>query len=66
MKIFLRYFPKAKDHIDFVDLSTPLSIESWLTQHKGGAVGLDVTPARFTDPTVSQDCRGVLHVIYKL
>jgi hypothetical protein len=52
MRIFLRYFPKAKEHIDFVDLSTPLSIESWLTQYKGGAVGLDVTPARFTDPTV--------------
>lgn len=52
LALFLRYFPKAKDHIEYVDLSTPLSIEQWLQVKRGGAVGLDVTPTRFCDPKV--------------
>jgi len=32
-----------------VDVSTPLSIEHYLGTHEGGGVGLDHTPARFTD-----------------
>ena len=52
LKLFLKYFPKAKDHIEYLDLSTPLSIEQWLYAKRGGAVGLDVTPERFCNPEV--------------
>lgn len=54
LEIFLRYFPKAKDNIAVMDISTPLSIQYYLRAMKGGAVGLDVTPARFADPTLRQ------------
>ena len=47
--IFLQYFPKAKDKIEVMDISTPLTIENYLNASRGGAVGLDVTPTRFTD-----------------
>lgn len=40
---------QAAGKIDVVDLSTPLSIESWLHAPKGGCVGLDVTPSRFVN-----------------
>jgi len=42
-------FPAIKDKIDFVDLSTPLSIMYFLNKPAGGAIGLDVTPQRFAD-----------------
>lgn len=52
IEIFLKYFPKAKDKIEFADISTPLSIEYYLNAARGAAVGLDVTPSRFVDSTV--------------
>lgn len=52
LKTFLRYFPKAERKIEVVNLSTPLSVEAWLNTHRGGGVGLDVTPTRFVDPDV--------------
>ena len=52
ISIFLQYFPKAKDKIEVMDISTPLSIEYYLNAAKGGAVGLDVTPTRFIDSTI--------------
>ena len=54
LNVFLRYFPKAKDHIAVIDISTPLSIQYYLRATQGGAVGLDVTPARFADPALRQ------------
>jgi all-trans-retinol 13,14-reductase len=54
LQIFLRYFPKAKEHIAMVDISTPLSIQYYLRATQGGAVGLDVTPNRFADPQLRQ------------
>ena len=54
LKLFLRYFPKAHDKIEHLDVSTPLSIEQWLHARRGGAVGLDVTPERFCDPVVRE------------
>ncbi len=34
--------------MNFVNVSTPLSIENYLHSPNGGGVGLDVTPDRFT------------------
>ena len=52
ISIFLQYFPKAKDKIEVMDISTPLSIEYYLNAARGGAVGLDVTPTRFVDSAI--------------
>jgi all-trans-retinol 13,14-reductase len=54
LSIFLKYFPKAKGKIELVDISTPLTIENYLYAENGAAVGIDVTPQRFTDPCVRQ------------
>uniref|UniRef100_A0A7S2S4B8 Amine oxidase domain-containing protein n=1 Tax=Mucochytrium quahogii TaxID=96639 RepID=A0A7S2S4B8_9STRA len=47
----LERHPALEGKIDFVDLSTPLSIKYYLNKPGGGAVGLDVTPNRFADET---------------
>jgi len=60
--IFLQYFPKAKDKIEFADISTPLSIEYYLNSTRGGAVGLDVSPIRFTDPTIRRQLDPVTNI----
>lgn len=45
-----KHFPKVTDDaIKFADVSTPLTIEHYLPSGAGSAVGLDVTPGRFTD-----------------
>jgi phytoene dehydrogenase-like protein len=49
VKLLLRFYPQLEGCIDLVDVSTPLSIEHYLGTDKGGSVGLDHTPARFTD-----------------
>jgi all-trans-retinol 13,14-reductase len=47
--LLLRFYPQLEGQIDFVDVSTPLSIQHYLGADEGGAVGLNHTPARFTD-----------------
>ena len=47
--LLLRFYPQFEGRIDLVDISTPLSIQHYLGANEGGAVGLDHTPARFTD-----------------
>ncbi|MBW2244508.1 MAG: NAD(P)/FAD-dependent oxidoreductase [Deltaproteobacteria bacterium] len=47
--LLLRFYPQLEGHIELVDVSTPLSIQHYLGTDEGGAVGLDHTPARFTD-----------------
>ncbi len=47
--MLLRFYPQLDGRIDLIDVSTPLSIEHYLGTNEGGAVGLDHTPARFTD-----------------
>lgn len=47
--LLLRFYPQLEGHIDLVDVSTPLSIEHYLGTNEGGSIGLDHTPARFTD-----------------
>jgi phytoene dehydrogenase-like protein len=47
--LLLRFYPQLEGHIELVDVSTPLSIAHYLGTDEGGAVGLDQTPARFTD-----------------
>ena len=47
--LLLRFYPQLEGRIEFVDVSTPLSIQHYLGADEGGAVGLNHTPARFTD-----------------
>jgi all-trans-retinol 13,14-reductase len=47
--LLLRFYPQLEGHIELVDVSTPLSIQHYLRTDEGGAVGLDHSPARFTD-----------------
>jgi phytoene dehydrogenase-like protein len=47
--VLLRHYPQLEGRIGLVDVSTPLSIAHYLGTSEGGAVGLDHTPARFTD-----------------
>ena len=42
-------FPKPAGRVEFVVVSTPLTIENYLRSGGGAGVGLDVTPARFVD-----------------
>lgn len=62
LKIFLQHFPKAKDYIELVDISTPLSIMHYLRAAQGAAVGLDVSPERFCD----EESRDALDCITKI
>jgi all-trans-retinol 13,14-reductase len=50
----LRHFPSLAPHVHHVDVSTPLTIASYLRAQGGGAVGLDHVPARFSGPQVQK------------
>eukprot|EP01062_Namystynia_karyoxenos_P058538 TRINITY_DN50061_c0_g1_i1.p1 TRINITY_DN50061_c0_g1~~TRINITY_DN50061_c0_g1_i1.p1 ORF type:complete len:602 (+),score=157.73 TRINITY_DN50061_c0_g1_i1:106-1911(+) len=54
LTLLYRHFPKVKGKVQFVDVSTPLSINHWLGAYHGAAVGLGVNPERFFDPSVQQ------------
>lgn len=43
-----RFYPQLKGKEDFIDVSTPLSIEHYLKVPEGGAVGLEPTPERYS------------------
>ena len=45
---------QAKEHLAFIDISTPLSIQYYLRATHGAAVGIDCTPARFCDPFIRE------------
>ncbi len=47
--LLLRFYPQLEGRIDLVDVSTPLSIEHYLGTSEGGSVGMEHSPARFTD-----------------
>jgi|GEM_PF-2514379 len=49
VEVLLRFYPQLEGRIELVDVSTPLSIEHYLSADHGGAVGLDQSPQRFTD-----------------
>lgn len=49
LNVVYKFFPQVKGHVDFTDLSTPLTIKHYLEAPSGGAVGLDQTPARYGD-----------------
>jgi len=49
VEVLLRYYPQLEGRIELVDVSTPLSIEHYLSSDKGGAVGIDQSPERFTN-----------------
>lgn len=45
-------YPKFKGKIEFVNVSTPLTMDHYLQSTQGAAIGLDVTPQRFVDNEV--------------
>eukprot|EP00298_Acanthocystis_sp_HF-20_P007536 c17106_g1_i1.p1 GENE.c17106_g1_i1~~c17106_g1_i1.p1 ORF type:complete len:596 (+),score=260.84 c17106_g1_i1:73-1860(+) len=45
-----KVYPKVKGNVVFSDVSTPLTISHYLATPNGGAVGLDQTPLRFSQP----------------
>lgn len=49
LELLCKHYPKLEGRVVFCDVSTPLSIEYYLRSGGGGAIGLDVTPARFLD-----------------
>ena len=49
LDLLFRFYPKLQGKVELVDVSTPLSIEYYLREPKGGAVGLDQSPDRFTN-----------------
>lgn len=55
VKRVMELYPKIKqEHIGLVDVSTPCSIAHYIRSPGGGAVGLDQTPRRFTDPELQR------------
>mmetsp|Transcript_11996 Transcript_11996/g.33803 ORF Transcript_11996/g.33803 Transcript_11996/m.33803 type:complete len:615 (+) Transcript_11996:109-1953(+) len=52
LRLLYRFFPKVEGKVDIVDVSTPLSIEFYLEEPRGGAVGLSPCPIRYSDPVV--------------
>ena len=54
LRLLFRFFPQLRDRVEFADLSTPLTIEHYIREPRGGAIGLDVCPERFADPQVVQ------------
>lgn len=42
-------YPKFEGKIEFVNVSSPLTMDHYLQSTKGAAIGLDVTPERFVD-----------------
>lgn len=48
-RALLEHYPSTKGRVAFVNISTPLTIEHYLPSTAGSAIGLDVTPSRFTD-----------------
>ena len=47
---FLRRMPGLRDHLDFVELSTPLSTDHFVRPARGSIYGLEPTPERFANP----------------
>jgi len=50
-----RFFPKVQGKIEVVDVSTPLTIEYYLNEPEGGAVGLNPSPQRYSNPDLIRD-----------
>ena len=42
-----KYYPHLKEHVDYLDLGTPLSCEHFLGAFKGGIYGLDCSKERY-------------------
>ncbi|MEZ4382073.1 MAG: NAD(P)/FAD-dependent oxidoreductase [Nannocystaceae bacterium] len=47
---FLRRMPGLRDHVDYVELSTPLSTDHFVRPARGSIYGLEPTPERFANP----------------
>jgi all-trans-retinol 13,14-reductase len=51
-QVLVEHYPLVEGKIEFVDVSTPLTIEHFLPSGQGSAIGFDVTPERFVDADV--------------
>ena len=47
---FLRKMPGLRPHVDYVELSTPVSTETFVRPMKGSIYGIEPTPQRFENP----------------
>jgi len=47
VELLYRTYPGTRGHVAFTDVSTPLTLETYLRAERGAGVGLDVTPQRF-------------------
>ena len=47
LELLYRSYPGTKGKVAFADISTPLTLETYLRADRGAGVGLDVTPERF-------------------
>ena len=42
-----RHEPQARDAVDYVEVSTPLSYETFAKRERGGFMGIEASPKRF-------------------
>ncbi len=47
---FLRRMPGLREHLDYVELSTPVSTETFVRPMNGSIYGIEPTPQRFDNP----------------
>ena len=47
-----KHYPLTRGKVELLDVSTPLSVEHYLSSSNGSCVGLDVTPERFFDAKI--------------
>jgi all-trans-retinol 13,14-reductase len=44
---FFRHAPQAREALDYVEVSTPLSYETFAKRERGGFMGIESSPQRF-------------------
>lgn len=47
LKELFRHVPKAREALDYMEVSTPLSYETFSKRERGGFMGIESTPLRF-------------------
>mmetsp|Transcript_45523 Transcript_45523/g.90184 ORF Transcript_45523/g.90184 Transcript_45523/m.90184 type:complete len:704 (+) Transcript_45523:51-2162(+) len=52
--VLYKYYPQFKGKMEFMDVSTPITAQHYITSVAGSALGLESCPARFTDHKVGK------------
>ena len=53
MACLYKHHPLTEGKVELADVSTPLTVQTWLQTAGGACVGLDVTPERFFDEKIA-------------